>query len=178
VTRKRTRQTAEKILVLDRGAVELAYPRDWTVEPDPAGHLAIEDPTDSCKLEISCFRIPAELAGKLPSIEVSLAAALNQGGPAREILRADRPGLEIAYVESRYETDDTERGERRRARSFTLVALNGVHQALLTFACWEDDVEWAIPAWERMIATLRLGNAPPLEDPRQHWALRKGKRHD
>jgi hypothetical protein len=48
----------DRVLVLDRGNVELALPRGWTVAPDPQGHLACKDPTDSCKLEVSYFALP------------------------------------------------------------------------------------------------------------------------
>ena len=48
----------DRILILDRGNVELALPRGWTVAPDPQGHLACKDSTDSCKLEVSYFALP------------------------------------------------------------------------------------------------------------------------
>src|SRR3990167_7350133 len=53
----------DRVLILDRGNVELAVPRGWTVAPAPQGHLACKDPTDSCKLEVSYFA----LAPLLPS---------------------------------------------------------------------------------------------------------------
>ncbi len=49
------------LIIVDRGNVELALPRGWTVAPDPEGHLTCKDPTDSCKLEVSYFALPGWL---------------------------------------------------------------------------------------------------------------------
>jgi len=43
---------------------------------------------------------------------------------------------------------------------------------LLTFYCWADDAAWAVPAWERVVATLALGDGRQLASPAEHWALR------
>ena len=45
-------------------------------------------------------------------------------------------------------------------------------QVLLTFYCWADDAAWAVPAWERVVATLALGDGRQLASPAEHWALR------
>src|SRR5947199_3045274 len=49
---------SERIVILDRGNVEIAIPERWTVTPKVEGHLDIRDPTDACKLEISYLRLP------------------------------------------------------------------------------------------------------------------------
>ncbi len=63
--------TGEKILILDRGNVEFAYRRDWELKPDPAGHMTLRDPTDSCRAEISYFHVPLP-KGALPPLETQL----------------------------------------------------------------------------------------------------------
>jgi len=49
----------------------------------------------------------------------------------------------------------------------------GVFQVLLTFYHWADDAAWAAPAWERVVATLALGDGRQLASPGEHWALRE-----
>ena len=51
-----------------------------------------------------------------------------------------------------------ERDEWRVAHARVLFASNAVFGALLSFYYWEDDATWAVPAWERMVETLRLGD--------------------
>ncbi|MBI1893323.1 MAG: hypothetical protein HYS14_04350 [Candidatus Rokubacteria bacterium] len=56
----------EKILILDRGNVELGVPRGWSVEPVPEGFMRLKDPTDSCLLEVSYLRLPPLLPSAPP----------------------------------------------------------------------------------------------------------------
>ena len=167
----RTRR-GEKIIILDRGNVEFGYPGDWTVIPDPDGHLKLVDPRDQARLEASYLRLPP-LGPDAPSVEERLRYALAaepEAGPP--IVTVERAGMQLAWAEYRYECDDTDRGERRRARGRCLVASNRRFQALLTYAYWDDDAGWAVPVWERVVETLRLGDGVPLESPKDHWAVR------
>ncbi len=54
-----------------------------------------------------------------------------------------------------------------------LLAANGLFQVLLTFYYWADDGPWAVPAWERIAASLALGDGRRLASPREHWGLRR-----
>ena len=54
---------AERILILDRGNVEFAYPHDWSFVPDPAGFAKLEDSRKDCLLEVSYLHLPPLLPG-------------------------------------------------------------------------------------------------------------------
>jgi len=161
-------KAAEKVLILDRGNLELAYPRDWTVKPDPAGFMKLEDGGEDCLLEVSYMRLPP-LSPDAPTVEGRLREVLPVQAP---ITLVDRGDLRLAWADYPYEADDTERGERRKARGRWLIAENGRFQALTTFYYWADDAARFLPAWERIMATLRLGFGEQLKSPRDHWSLR------
>jgi hypothetical protein len=80
--------------------------------------------------------------------------------------------VEFAWTDYGFESDDTERGQRRPARARLLLAANEWCQAVLTFSYWVDDKSWAVPLWERIVATVDLGDGVPLETPKDHWSLR------
>jgi hypothetical protein len=167
----------EKIIILDRGNVEFGYPGDWTVTPDPAGFLKLTDPADLARLEASYLKLPP-LPPDAPSVEERLRHALAEApeaGPLTPVVSVERAGMQLAWAEYRYECDDTDRGERRRARGRWLVAANRHFQALLTYYYWDGDAGWAVPTWERIVETLRLGDGVPLESPKDHWAVRRWK---
>ncbi len=159
---------SEKILILDRGNVELAIPRDWTVKPDPEGFMKIQDPVPDFLLEISYLRLPA-LPPDAPDVAGRLRAVLPQPAP---ITAVDRGDLRLAWADYGYEADDTEKGRRRMARGRWLIADNGRFQVLATYYYWADEAARAIPPWERIVATIRLGFGEQLSDPREHWSLR------
>ncbi len=167
-----------KFVILDRGNAELAYPADWVFKPDPKdGHVTLTDPSDSCRLEISYFPLPAP-ASELPPLADQLRQVLAGECKRRKarppkIVSEDRGDLWLAWAESTDTQLDTDRNERRAARTRHLVATNGRFQVLVTFAYWVDDAPWAVPAYERMIATLALGDGRQLESPWDHWSLRE-----
>jgi hypothetical protein len=164
----------ERVLILDRGNVEVALPRGWTVRPDPEGHLACVDPTDSCKLEVSYFPLPP-LDADAPSMAERVRSSL-EGAPdpsTRAPVVAFRRGdAEFAWTDYAFTSDDTERDERREAHGRLLLAGNQWFQAVFTFSYWTDDAAWAVPVWERIVQTIELGDGVPLETPRDHWSLR------
>jgi len=168
--------SAEKVIVLDRGNVELLYPGDWSVKPDPGGFVVLTDPTDSCKLELSYLRLPPLPPGA-PSLEERLRHALINEPQIRQASElpvhiATRGGMQLAWVECDFSADDRERGEQRRAHGRWLVAANDLFQVLTAFYYWSDDASWAVPAWERMVETLNLGTGHQLRDPAEHWAMK------
>jgi hypothetical protein len=152
----------ENILVLNAGQATLAVPRSWLVEgkAEGMGHLNIKDPSDSCALQISCIQIPP-LVPTAPPIDEMLREVVREHHPTAVLARvmtARRDGMEIAWMDYSYDEKDTERDEWRLAHARTLFACNTVVGTLVTFYYWEDDSAWAVPAWERMIETLRLGD--------------------
>ena len=69
----------ERIVILDRGNVEIAIPEKWTVTPKVEGHLDMRDSTDACKLEISYLRLPPLKPGIVPPVGDMLAQVLAKG---------------------------------------------------------------------------------------------------
>jgi hypothetical protein len=93
------------------------------------------------------------------------AAARRAAAGQARCLRSQRcpPGRQdprkvVAPLDYSYGEQDTERDEWRVAHARVLFASNRVFGALLSFYYWEDDAAWAVPAWERMVETLYLGD--------------------
>jgi len=169
--KKRWWRDDENILILNAGAATLAVPRSWLVEgkAEGMGYVNIKDPSDSCALQISCMELPP-LLPTAPPIDQILRAVVQKDHPAAAfaqpvIRRRDR--MEIAWMDYSYDEKDTDRDEWRVAHARILFSSNTVFGALLTFYYWEDDAAWAVPAWERMVETLYLGDrgllSPDLE---------------
>ena len=168
-------QGIEKVLILDRGNVELGVPSGWSVEPDPEGFLKLKDPTDSYLLEVSYLRLPP-LLPSTPRLEERLRLILKDTPDAAghsAVAVSEREGMRLAWAEYAYECADTDRGEQRQARGRWLLAANELFQALLTYYYWADDVVWAVAVWGKIVETLRVGNGIPLESPKDHWSLRE-----
>ena len=152
----------ENILILNAGAVRLAVPRSWSVEgkAEGMGYLDVKDPSDSCALQISCLSIPP-LLPTAPPIDQMLREAVPKDHPSAAfapVVTSRRERMEIAWMDYSYGEQDTERDEWRVAHARVLFACNRVFGALLSFYYWEDDALWAVPAWERMVETLRLSD--------------------
>ena len=164
----------DRVLILDRGNAELALPRGWTVAPDPQGHLACTDPTDSCKLEVSYFALPP-LSPDAPSMVERVRSSLEgvaDPSTCSPVVVFRRGRGEFAWTDYVFASDDTERGERREAHGRLLLAANPWFHAVFTFSYWTDDTAWAVPIWEHIVETIELGDGVPLETPRDHWSLR------
>jgi len=163
----------EKILVLDRGNVEFAFPGNWTVEPDAEGFLKLKDPEDKCVLEVSYLRLPP-LSQNAPSVEELLVHVVRDAPGASSAIpvTVERGQVRIAWAAYEYEAEDTKGGPTRPARARWLLARNQLFQVLMTFYFWPEDEAWAVVAWERFGESLQLGDGVPLRDPNQHWAVR------
>ena len=163
----------ENILILNAGAVTLAVPRTWEVEgkAEGFGYMNIKDPSDSCALQISCIAIPP-LVPEAPPIEEMLRDVAVNTHPSAAFapLHSVRRGrLHLVWLDCSYSERDTERDELRTAHARLLFATNLIAGALLTFYYWEDDADWAIPAWERMVETIRLGSRGAFSKPDPRW---------
>lgn len=162
-----------KILILDRGNVELVCPSDWTVEPHPSGYVTLRDPKDLCKLEVSYLRLP--LVEGLPPLEERLHDALQACDDAAgaTVESATRGPARVAVASYAYEaTDEGMGGERLPACGRWALVANQLFQALLTFYHWADDTAWAVPTWQRILESVTLGDGSQLASPRDHWAMR------
>jgi hypothetical protein len=163
----------ERVLILDRGNVELALPRGWTVERDPEGHLACKDPADACKLEVSYFALPELPPGAPSMVERVLASLEGMADPSTcsPPIAFRRGAVDFAWTDYTFTSEDTTSGGPREAHGRLLLAANRWFQAVLTFSYWTDDTPWAVPVWERIVETIELGDGVPLESPRDHWSL-------
>jgi hypothetical protein len=167
----------EKILILDRGNVELSIPRDWIFKPHPAGHVILKDAGDNASLEISYLHLPALEPHELPPLDAVMRLVLRGipelAGGTVSVTETDRIDLKLAWAAYPYEGDDTGRRERRAARSRILIATNGRFFVLWTYNYWVDDASWAVAAWERMVATMHLGDGTQMRSPAEHWSMRE-----
>jgi hypothetical protein len=166
-------RTATKVLILDRGAAEVVYPADWSAELKPEGHMRLVDPTDACSLEISLLPFRLSEKAELPVDHLLVETLSSDGREAGEIRLEARGDLRLAWADTSYECDDAERGQRRVAHCRYLLVSNGLFTALLSFNYWRDDADWAVPAWQRIAASLQLGDGVRLAGPEEHWSLRK-----
>jgi len=153
------------ILVLDRGAVVLEYPRDWFVHPG-AEQTDIRDrasPDDSrCVLGVSYLRLPAADWSGLPLRDLLLHAA--QGEECEHIgrgamIEARHGDLDIAWTELRV----VDARERREARRRLCLARSDGVQCLITLDFWPEDEARLHTVWESVLDSLKL-NAR-VEDP-------------
>jgi hypothetical protein len=160
-----TARPGYQILVLDRGAVVLEFPRDWFVQPG-AEQTDIRDrasPDNStCVLAVSYLRLPAADWSGLPLRELLLPAAQGEerehiGGGA--VIEARHGNLDIAWTELRV----VDARERREALCrFCLARSDGV-QCVISFDFWPEDEARLHTVWENVLDSLRLNAS--VEDP-------------
>lgn len=155
-----------KSFVADQGAVRFDFPADWVFVPG-SNSLKFYDrqpPDDTCLLELSVFRLAANVDWRELSLKQLLAdvvrgdreGVLSQG----EVIYQKRGDLEIAWMETRYIDPD----EHREACSRCCLARRAQIQPLFTFAFWPEDLERVAPAWNELLRSLRLGEyvTPPI----------------
>ena len=160
-------QPDHKILVLDRGAVRLEYPRSWHVVP-AEDCIKIHDrkpPADECVLAVSYHRWPA-IARDL-AVGTLVQAAMD--GDERSFLAVEpiveevRSDLVLAWGQGRH----LDAREKREACSRLCLARRDEIQALVTFDFWQADGARCDPLWHGFLASLQLAEwvADPSEGP-------------
>lgn len=163
-----TARPGYNVLVLDRGAVRLNFPRDWVVIPDPDSMKVYDrrPPDDDCRLAVSYMRLPPADWSGLPLAE--LVEVANQGDERPiylrgQIIAARRGDLELAWREMHF----VDPQEQREARSRFCLARSGLIQAMITFDFWEADAERCRPVWDTVLETLALNGyiADPSKGP-------------
>jgi hypothetical protein len=156
-----------KTIVLDRGAVQLDYPRSWLVVPT-SGSIALFDrqpPAYENRLEVSYFRGPPVDWSGFPLVDLvdsvtSRPRKHASCGPLREEIRR---GIELAWRELYFSAEPPRDGVCFRV---CVARHGGVHclityESLDTGQCCPDDV------WECVLDTLVLdrGIADPARGP-------------
>jgi hypothetical protein len=160
-------QPDHKILVLDRGAVRIEYPREWYLAP-AEDCIKIHDrkpPADDCVLAISYHHWPV-IARDLSVAELVRHAMDCSEQPftaVEPIVEETRMDLVLAWGEGHY----LDERENREARTRLCLARRGDIQALLTFAFWPADGARCNSLWGAFLASLQLGEwvADPLRGP-------------
>lgn len=135
----------------------LSVPLDWTVSCRN-GHAKLGDPDQDVLLELSSAQVP-RLAGSPSAAErLQTVLALSEQAPA-VLHEGDRGDLELAWAEVLHLADDPAHVPKRQRPTCTrwLLALCDVGQVLATYKFWLDDATWAVPEWERIVSTLRIG---------------------
>ncbi len=162
-----TATPGHKILVLDRGAVLLEFPAEWTLEPaSEGGQINVRDGVTTedsrCVLAVSCLPIPPIDWTELPLAKL-LIDVVDDGerdlisvGPVRE---TSRDGLGLAWCELRV----VDPGEHRECRSRVCLARGNGVQCLITFDFWPEDELRLNPVWHHVLGSLRLGRK--LDEP-------------
>ena len=160
-----TARPGHKVLVLDRGAVVLEFPRDWFVQPGREQTDIRDRATageSTCVLAVSYLRLPPVDWSGLPLGELLLPAVQGDGrehiasGPTIAGRRGD---LEIAWTELRV----VDARERREARCRICLARGRGVQCLLSLDFWPEDETRLHAVWENVLDSLRLG--VPVDDP-------------
>lgn len=150
-----------KRVVLGERAAWFSVPPDWPASRQE-GHTRVVDPEDECCVEASFIVLPPLLPGA-PNVEARLRHALAESGHADAAQTSfDRGDIDIAWAEYDFESEDPHRVIRRPARGRWLIAANDAIQVLVTTYYWVDDESWAVPEWERIVATLELRGGAPL----------------
>ena len=160
-------QPDHKILVLDRGAVRLEYPRGWHVVP-AEDCIKVHDrkpPADECVLAISYHRWPA-IARDLSVaalVHIAMDGCEQPAIAVEPVVEETRMDLVLAWGERRH----LDARENREARTRLCLARRDEIQALLTFAFWPADLARCDALWHAFLASLQLGEwvADPLRGP-------------
>jgi hypothetical protein len=133
----------------------LTVPLDWTICGEN-GHAKLADPREDVLLEVSSALLP-KMAGS-PSAGERLQTVLALTGQNQTVIQErDRGDLELAWAEFPHLADDPKLGTKRPACGRWMLALSDVGQVLATYYFWLDDATWAVPEWERIVSTLRIG---------------------
>jgi hypothetical protein len=165
------------VIVLDRGAVRFDVPNTWVVSevPDPGGaHFTMFDkpePDDDLRFQVSVYHLNPEIDWSGIPIDTVLTQALSgleDSDGRRTISQSEpvlikRPGLVLAWNETLFVDPKDDREAYTRA----LLAHGSLIQTLMTMDFWVDDAGWAVPAWDEILRSLRLGQyvKDPLQGP-------------
>lgn len=160
-----------KIVVLERGLVSFNVPDTWIVAKlEPFELHDGAPPNDNARLTTSFWRLPVGVDWSGLPLDKMLIDSTNDSKmkvlAKSELFRVNRPGVEIVWVEHRFE--DTE-NDNREAFTRILVARGWNVQILITFDFWVDEAPKYEATWEEVVRSLILGRyiqdptKPPLD---------------
>ena len=158
-----------KTIVLDRGAVQFDYPRNWNAEPG-AGSVALFDrtPPKGNRFEVSCMRLPPVDWSGLPVADLvddvtSKPREHATCGPLREEIRR---GIEICWRDVTFAPHEAWLARRAMCFRVCVARRGGIH-CLVTYEFRRIDRARCDAAWDIVLETLVLDRviADPLAGP-------------
>lgn len=149
-----------QLIVLDRGAVHICFPEGWIARPSDKGSMRLHDaepPDDSCRLEISYWKLHPVMALNFP-FETAVKVLQDtktelEHEEKKEPVLSRRDGLRFGWVESQYPDPDNGRAVCSRS----LLVVGNKIQVIITYDCWADETERFEPVWKTLLRTIRLG---------------------
>ena len=174
----RTTSPKNSLFIVDRGAVQFEFPREWIIVPSSRGTLMVQDkpyPDENMRFDVGVAQlftgdgVPLRrlgLSGEwVKPIDEAFADDIKP--PARELLEEGRlriasgPHFEAAWRQVAF--IDTE--ENRKVISRTCLARANSTCGIITFDFWPEYASRANRVWRLMLATLKIGEY--IEDPTQ-----------
>ena len=172
----RTTSPKNSLFIVDRGAVQFEFPREWIIIPSARGTLMVQDkpyPDENMRFDVGIAQLFREDGVPLRRIGVSVdwerpideAFMDSVKQPERELLEegklrlASGPGFEAAWRQVAFM--DTE--ENRKVISRTCIARANSTCGIITFDFWPEYASRANRVWRLMLATLKVGDY--IEDP-------------
>lgn len=159
-----------KILVLDKGALRLDYPEDWTLNFGQDSLRLTDRETEEasdCLFQVSIHRLLHGLEWSQIPLEtmVGESTAGDERGVewSGQLIVEERPDFELAWTHGHF----FDPKEEREAISRFCIARRGALMALITMDFWTDTAPTFDPVWRNVLSTLRLG---------QHLDLKGRKR--
>lgn len=129
-------------------------PREWVSETSETS-LKVYDltpPDDNCRLEVSLLRhAQVDWSGLRLEELIRNSTGAKAGEENPDIHRQQRPGVEIAWVES----SSIENGKEARSR---LAIVRGVNaHAVFTLDFWASDADRFTPVWDEIMRSIDMG---------------------
>ena len=153
-----------RIFVADKGAVRFEIPGDWIVKPNKKSIKFFDGkpPNDDIRLEVSVIYL-ATYSVTVDWSQLPLGQLLKNvtDDSMDNVIEAGEPsGLKLGNVEIAWrQMELMDPGEKRPSYSRMCLAREaraGI-QAFITIDYWPEDADRAVPVWNDVLGTLRMG---------------------
>ena len=174
----RTTSPKNSLFIVERGAVQFEFPREWIIVPSSRGTLLVQDkpyPNENMRFDVGVGQLLNADGVPLRRLGVSAdwvkpidEAFMNDiKPPSNELLEEGRlriasgPNFEAAWRQVAF----IDKEENRKVISRTCVARANSTCGIITFDFWPEYASRANRVWRLMMATLKIGEY--IEDPTQ-----------
>jgi hypothetical protein len=154
------------LFVAERGACSFEIPEKWVIEHDGKQTVSIHDlapPKDSCRIALTIFHLPPVQGGwsqlPLANLYERICQLDDQQKQRKDLPQSlalhteTRPDLELLWAD-KGDWPDPENGKPIHCRQ--LMARARLVQVLITFDVYREFEEKFEPAWNDLLATLRV----------------------